>query len=204
MLNLKSANRVASPSNLLPFDGELYYYGTVTDEQCAAALYEQLLSEIKWKHDESVIFGKKFITKRKYAWFGDEPYRYKYSNTTKVASIWIPELLPVKALVELMTGETFNSCLLNLYHNGEEGLAWHSDSERELKENGAIASMSFGAVRKFAFKHKETGQKIELMLEHGSLLVMKGSIQTHWLHSLPKSKKVKNQRINLTFRMVNP
>ena len=96
----------------------------------------------------------------------------------------------------------FNSCLLNLYHSGEEGMAWHSDGETDLMKNGAIASLSFGAQRKFVLKHKETHDKIEQLLAHGSLLVMKGVTQSYWLHSLPKTKKIHRPRINLTFRSI--
>ncbi|TXJ05106.1 MAG: alpha-ketoglutarate-dependent dioxygenase AlkB, partial [Acinetobacter sp.] len=97
---------------------------------------------------------------------------------------------------------TFNSCLLNLYHSGEEGMAWHSDGETDLKKNGAIASLSLGAERKFAFKHKQTKEKVELYLEHGSLLVMKDTTQSYWLHRLPPTKKVHGARMNLTFRTI--
>ena len=99
-------------------------------------------------------------------------------------------------------GETYNSCLLNLYHHGEEGMAWHSDGEKDLKKDGAIGSLSFGAERKFSFKHKKTKQTVSLILEHGSLLVMKDNTQTHWLHRLPPTKLVRNARINLTFRTI--
>jgi alkylated DNA repair dioxygenase AlkB len=108
--------------------------------------------------------------------------------------------MQLKALVEEQTGEQFNSCLLNLYHNGNEGMTWHSDGEKELKKNGAIASLSFGAERKFSFKHKVTKQTVSVMLEHGSLLVMKGTTQTFWLHRLPPTTKVNTPRVNLTFR----
>jgi alkylated DNA repair dioxygenase AlkB len=92
--------------------------------------------------------------------------------------------------------------LLNLYHTGEEGMAWHSDGEKDLKKDGAIGSMSFGAERKFAFKHKKNQEKVELFLEHGSLLVMKDTTQTHWLHRLPPTKRVASARVNLTFRTI--
>ena len=108
--------------------------------------------------------------------------------------------MELKELIERETGEHFNSCLLNLYHNGEEGMAWHSDGETDLKKDGAIGSLSFGAERKFAFKHKQSKAKVELVLEHGSLLVMKDATQTHWLHRLPPTKKVTAPRVNLTFR----
>lgn len=115
---------------------------------------------------------------------------------------WTEELIILKIAIEKETDETFNSCLLNLYHNGEEGMAWHSDGETNLKKNGAIGSLTFGAERKFAFKHKQTKEKVELILEHGSLLVMKDTTQTHWLHRLPPTKKVAKPRVNLTFRTI--
>ncbi len=189
-------------SNLLPYDGEVYYYGQVLNTQRSLYYYQQLLQQIDWKNDEAIIFGKRIITKRKVAWYGEKPFEYTYSKTTKLALLWTKELLELKAIVEENTGETFNSCLLNLYHNGEEGMAWHSDAEKDLKKNGAIASLSFGAARKFSFKHKENKQKIDVILEKGSLLVMKGTTQTHWLHRLPPTKKVITPRINLTFRTI--
>lgn len=161
-----------------------------------------LLEKIDWRNDEAFIFGKKIITKRKVAWYGDFPFSYTYSNTTKSAIPWTRELLQLKALVEKETGENYNSCLLNLYHSGEEGMAWHSDGEIDLKKDGAIASLSFGAQRKFAFKHKKTSEKVEIILEPGSLLVMKDATQTNWLHRLPPTKKVTQPRINLTFRTI--
>ncbi|MCA1744794.1 MAG: alpha-ketoglutarate-dependent dioxygenase AlkB, partial [Bacteroidales bacterium] len=108
----------------------------------------------------------------------------------------------LKMVIEKETGETFNSCLLNLYHSGEEGMAWHSDGEKDLKKDGAIASLSFGAERKFAFKHQETKETVSLILEHGSLLIMKGTTQTNWLHRLPPTKRVTTPRVNLTFRTI--
>ena len=111
-------------------------------------------------------------------------------------------MLALKSKIEIETGESFNSCLLNLYHTGEEGMAWHSDGEKDLKKDGAIGSVSFGAERKFSFKHKTTKETVSLMLEHGSLLVMKGTTQTHWLHRLPPTKKILKPRINLTFRTI--
>ncbi len=190
-------------TNLLPYDGEVHYYGQVLTIQKAQYYYERLLQHIDWKNDEAIIFGKRIITKRKVAWYGEKPFEYTYSKTTKLALPWTKELLELKAIAEKNAGETFNSCLLNLYHSGDEGMAWHSDAEKDLKKNGAIASLSFGAERKFSFKHKVNKQKIDVILEKGSLLVMKGSTQTHWLHRLPPTKKVITSRINLTFRTIN-
>jgi alkylated DNA repair dioxygenase AlkB len=186
--------------NILPYDGEVNYYGPVIDKLQAHNYLQTLLDTIIWKNDEAVIFGKHIITKRKVAWYGDKGFYYTYSGTTKAALAWTKELLKLKALVESITGDQFNSCLLNLYHNGDEGMAWHSDDERSLGKDTTIASLSFGAERKFAFKHRLSKQTLSVILDQGSLLVMKGTTQTHWLHSLPKTKKVTQPRINLTFR----
>ncbi|PSR53649.1 alpha-ketoglutarate-dependent dioxygenase AlkB [Adhaeribacter arboris] len=188
--------------NVLPSDGIVHYFGPVLSPKEANFYLNCLLATIAWKNDEAIIFGKHIITKRKVAWYGDAEYQYTYSNITKQAFRWTKELLALKHLVEQLTGNTFNSCLLNLYHNGEEGMAWHSDDEKSLGRNTSIASLSLGAERKFGFKHKKTKQTTWLMLEHGSVLVMKGTTQSNWLHSLPKTKKVNEPRVNLTFRTI--
>jgi alkylated DNA repair dioxygenase AlkB len=188
--------------NLLPKDGTVNYYGRVMSIAQGNHYLDALLNGIEWKNDEAIILGKKIVTKRKVAWYGDLPFEYTYSNVSKYALPWTQELLQLKTLIQERTGETFNSCLLNLYHHGSEGMAWHSDGEKDLKKDGAIASLSFGAERKFAFKHKRTAEKVELVLEHGSLLVMKDTTQTHWLHRLPPTKAVTKPRVNLTFRTI--
>jgi len=188
--------------NLLPKDGTVYYYGKLFSQKDADHYLQMLLANVDWRNDEAIIFGKKIITKRKVAWYGDKPFQYTYSKITKLALPWTNELLQIKSFTEERTGETFNSCLLNLYHNGEEGMAWHSDGETDLKKNGTIASLSFGAERKFAFKHKQSKEKVELVLEHGSLLMMKGCTQDHWLHRLPPTKQISKARVNLTFRTI--
>ncbi|SKB35108.1 alpha-ketoglutarate-dependent dioxygenase AlkB family protein [Daejeonella lutea] len=196
-------NEIASPDkNLLPVDGIVNYYGRLFDRRQADHYYETLLNNIEWKNDQAVIYGKLIITKRKVAWYGDRNFEYTYSNTTKQALPWTNELLELKAVAEEKSGEHFNSCLLNLYHNGDVGMAWHSDAEKDLQKNGAIGSLSFGAERKFAFKHKESKETVSLILEHGSLLVMKGTTQSHWLHRLPPSKLITRPRVNLTFRTI--
>jgi alkylated DNA repair dioxygenase AlkB len=191
-------------NNLLPFDGEVNYYGSVMNTKQSEYYFDQLLQNIQWENDKAIIFGKLIITKRKVAWYGDKPFEYTYSKTTKSALPWTKELLELKEIIENKTGEKFNSCLLNLYHNGDEGMAWHSDGEKDLKKNGAVGSLSFGAERKFLFKHKKTKQTVSVYLEKGSLLVMKGTTQINWLHRLPPTKKVKKSRINLTFRIIEP
>lgn len=186
--------------NLLPYQGDVRYYGPIFNQLKSKILYQELLQNVAWQNDEAFIFGKHIVTKRKVAWYGDEAYNYTYSNATKTALKWTPELLKIKSKIELILGNQFNSCLLNLYHSGDEGMAWHSDDEKALAKNGCIASLSFGAERKFSFKHKKTNDKIDVHLQHGSLLTMQGETQSHWLHRLPPTKKVKSPRINLTFR----
>lgn len=186
--------------NLLPYEGEVLYYGKILTSSESRHYLERMLADIAWKNDEAVIFGKHLFTKRKAAWYGDKNYSYTYSNTTKQALPWTRELLELKKRTEEFCAHTFNSCLLNLYHSGDEGMAWHSDDEKALGLNSAIGSLSLGAERKFSFKHKRTKQTISLVLEHGSLLVMKGTTQTHWLHRLPPTKKIMVPRVNLTFR----
>jgi alkylated DNA repair dioxygenase AlkB len=188
--------------NLLPTDGSVHYFGKSLSKQEADDFYSELLNNIAWENDQAIIFGKRIITKRKVAWYGDKPFQYTYSSVTKQALQWTDALKALKAIAEKASGETYNSCLLNLYHTGEEGMAWHSDAEKDLKKNGAIASLSFGAERKFAFKHKKTAEVVNVLLEHGSLLVMKDETQTHWLHRLPPTKKIATPRINLTFRTI--
>ncbi len=188
--------------NILPYDGVVNYYGRIFSQELADRYYRSLLDGIPWERDRAIIYGKEIITKREVAWYGDQAFTYTYSNITKRALPWTADLLDLKKKAEEETGETFNSCLLNLYHTGDEGMAWHSDAEKDLKKNGAIASLTFGAERKFAFKHKNTGFKVELLLAHGSLLVMKDHTQSHWLHRLPPTKKIASPRINLTFRTI--
>jgi alkylated DNA repair dioxygenase AlkB len=188
--------------NLLPADGVVDYYGQVLAPAAASDYLDRMLKDIAWRNDEAVIFGRHIITKRKVAWYGDSDYTYAYSNIVRQALPWTEDLLGLKAVTEQLTGATYNSCLLNLYHDGEEGMAWHSDDEKELAPDGAIASLSFGAERRFLLRHKQTKEQVEVTLVTGSLLVMRGTTQTHWLHSLPKMKKVRAPRVNLTFRLI--
>ncbi len=188
--------------NILPYDGEVIYHGVLFSKEQSNAYLQAMLERIEWKHDKAVIFGKHITTARKVAWYGDDAFSYTYSGTTKEALLWTTELLELKRVVEKATQATFNSCLLNLYHDGKEGMAYHSDDEKALGKNTTIASVTFGAVRKFLFKHKTTGESTSLILEHGSLLVMKGETQTNWLHRLPPTTKVNTPRVNLTFRTI--
>lgn len=211
LLNQKATNRLTvvdlfnqnQIKNILPYDGTVIYYGYLFGKQASEEHFNQLLNTIEWKNDEAIIFGKHIITQRKAAWYGDESYNYTYSNTTKTALPWTPQLVGLKNIVENTLQTSFNSCLLNLYHNGNEGMAWHSDDEKSLGKNCTIASLSFGAERKFLLKHKTSKETVPIFLQNGSLLVMKGTTQTHWWHRLPKTKMVTKPRINLTFRTIN-
>jgi alkylated DNA repair dioxygenase AlkB len=186
--------------NLLPYEGIVNYIGQIIKEKEASKLLKIFLEEIPWKNDEAYIFGKHIITKRKVAWYADGDYPYHYSNTTKIPLEWTPELFALKAIADEKCGVKFNSCLLNLYHDGDEGMGWHRDDEKTLLKDSPIASLSFGAERKFVLKHIKTKEKVEVFLENGSMVVMAGTVQTHWHHALPKTKKVKSPRVNLTFR----
>ncbi len=189
-------------NNLLPKDGLVLYFGKIFSEQESTIFLEYLLNFIEWKHDQLFMYGKNITTKRKMAFYGNNNIQYTYSKTAKQAMPWTKELLTIKQIVEQKTNDKYNSCLLNLYHNGNEGMGWHTDNEKEMKKHGSIASLSFGNERKFNFKHKETKEKITVVLENGSLLLMKGITQDYWLHQLPVSKKVLTPRINLTFRTI--
>ena len=186
--------------NYLPYEGTVHYYGKVLSSLEADHYFEMLMKNIAWENDQAIIFGRKIITKRKVAWYGDRGFEYTYSNINKYALPWTIELIELKALVEKLTGETFNSCLLNLYHSGEEGMAWHSDGDMSLAKQTTIASLSLGATRKFCFRHLRTKEKIEMQLQSGQLIVMRGETQQHWQHAIMKSQKVIHPRINLTFR----
>lgn len=189
-------------TNYLPYDGEVQYYGPIFENERADNYFHRLLSGLHWEHDEAIIFGKHISTKRKVAWYGDAPYQYTYSGILKTALNWHPALLEIKGIIEGLSRESYNSCLCNLYHNGSEGMAWHSDGEKDLKKHGAIASITLGAERKFGFKHKITKETVYITLEHGSLLIMKGQTQDHWLHRLPPTTRINTPRVNLTFRMI--
>jgi len=188
--------------NLLPRDGTVTYHGAVMAQQSADHYFGSLFRDIACEHDQVVMFGKRIVTARKVAWYADTPLNYTYSRITRTALPWTAPLQSIRAIVQRHTGEAFNACLLNLYHSGSEGMGWHSDDERDLVRGGTIASISLGAARKFAFKHRHSKETVSLELEHGSLLVMRGETQRYWLHRLPPTKKVSSPRVNLTFRQM--
>jgi alkylated DNA repair dioxygenase AlkB len=188
--------------NLLVRDGEMYYIDRfLTKEECAF-YYELLFKNTSWKSDHIQLFGKEYVTKRKTAFYGDPGLTYTYSGKEKVALPWSNTLQSLKHKLEKVSGFQFNSCLLNLYHNGDEGMSWHSDNEKELGKKPVIASISLGEARKFSWKHKTIKDRYDLHLAEGSLLIMQGTMQEHWLHCIPKTSKVKGSRINLSFRQI--
>ncbi|WDT67502.1 alpha-ketoglutarate-dependent dioxygenase AlkB family protein [Cloacibacterium sp. TD35] len=189
-------------NNLLPKDGTVHYYGKIFTEEQSEIYYVKLLKEINWQHDVVKIFGKEITTKRKVAFLGDEGVSYKYSGKNKIAENWLKFILEIKSTVEQISGEKFNACLLNYYHNGSEAMSWHSDNEKEILKHSAIASVSFGAERKFGFKHNFSKEEISLELENGSLLIMKDETQIYWKHKLYTNAKICEPRINLTFRTI--
>ena len=201
-LNNTPSDSAVSSQTIINMDGIAIYTDSLIPTEKSEFFLLQLSKNIQWKNDESVIFGKHYITRRKTAWYGDRPFNYTYSKIKRTALPWTNELLEIKHVVENNESTKFNSCLLNFYHDGDDGMGWHADNEKELKKNSVIASVSLGAERKFSFKHKKNKEKIDLILGNGSLLVMKEQIQTHWMHQLPKSKKIKEPRINLTFRTI--
>ena len=190
-------------TNSLPNDGQVYYWPAYVEAKACQSYFDRLLKEINWQHDEVMMFGKKIITKRKVAWYATDFRAYRYSGIDKTSQAWTPLLAELQTLVAHQTGTNYNSCLLNLYHDGGEHMSWHADNEKELKRHGSIASLSFGAQRKFVLKHRKSEEKVEFLLGAGDLLEMKGRTQDHWLHRITPTKRVKSPRISLTFREIN-
>jgi len=188
--------------NIINQDGEALYYPKAIPAEQLSHYYDELFNKISWEQDRVMMFGKEIVTKRKVAFYRDPLISYTYSGKLKIGLTWSQELLVIKEIVESLTKSKYNACLLNLYHNGDESMGWHSDDEKEIIAESSIASLSLGAERKFSFKHRATKETISVLLENGSLLEMKGPIQKNWWHALPKSKKIIAPRINLTFRQM--
>jgi alkylated DNA repair dioxygenase AlkB len=172
---------------------EAFYCKSVAD-----ALFEQLRAETPWRQER----GRTGPFPRLTAWYADAGLTYSYSGVTHEALPWTPALLGVRSRVEDAAGTSLNSLLLNFYRDSQDSIGYHTDAEPELGTNPVIASISLGAVRQFVMKHIETGEKLKYDLAHGSLLIMAGTCQHHWLHGVPKTKAVVRPRINLTFRNI--
>ena len=190
----------------MPSTEQLQYHPLLFDPKEQSLLMNALQEEIPWKQEHIKLFGKTHPTPRLTAWHGDTHCVYKYSGVVNQPFPWTPSLLTIKTRIEsLSNGATFNCVLLNFYRDGSDKMGWHSDDEKELGPNPSIASVSFGATRRFDFKHKtEAHNKFSIQLESGSLLLMQGDMQHHWLHQIPAQKRIQEPRINLTFRYIPP
>lgn len=193
--------------NLLPYDGRANDLGIVIDN--SHELYDILLSELPWQADIVTLFGKTHVTTRQIVWMGGDSSSYHYSGHARQSIPWSETVFHVKQHVEQQLANigidvNFNSCLLNYYPSGSDGMGYHADDEKELGYQPIIAALSLGATRKFVFKHKKTQDKVELYLESGHLIVMHGDTQTYWKHTITKTKTVNTGRISLTFRHMLP
>ncbi len=189
--------------NLLPFDGEAWYYPRFLEQSKADHYLAILLDEIAWRQEPIKIFGKEVMQPRLTSWYGDPGKIYSYSGITMIPQSWTTALGELKHNTGSFAQSSFNSALLNLYRDGNDSMGWHRDNEKELGPRPVIASLSLGGPRIFQFRshlHKDQLKSIELI--HGSLLVMKGDTQEKWEHRLPKSKIAKTPRINITFRKI--
>ena len=184
-------------------DAEIIYYPNFFDVEQSDLLFQELLLKIPWQQDDIKVFGKVHAQPRLTALFGNEGKSYSYSNIKMQPHSWSPLLQNLKLKVEALSTHEFTTVLLNLYRDGKDSNGWHADNEKELGVNPVIASLSFGAERYFHLQHNtDKSQKIKILLEHGSLLVMKGTTQHFWKHQIPKTAKPIGSRINLTFRSI--
>jgi len=184
-------------------NADISYYPNFFDVKKADYYFNTLLKEIPWQQDDITVFGKTYAQPRLTALFANNSKSYSYSNITMYPHSFTSALSDIKDKIEQQTGHGFTTCLANLYRDGQDSNGWHADDEKELGTNPIIASISFGEARNFNLKHKSNKDlKQKLLLEHGSLLVMKGETQHHWLHQIAKTKKVVKPRINLTFRII--
>jgi alkylated DNA repair dioxygenase AlkB len=182
--------------------GELIYYPTFFSKLESDLFFSSLRRKIEWAQESMILYGKKINFPRLTAWYGDNDRPYSFSGITLQPKGWLPELTTIKNKIEIAAGTEFNSVLLNLYRNGNDSISWHTDAEPELGINPIIGSVNFGQARVFQLRHRDTKDKIEIELVHGSALLMKGELQHHWQHQVPKTSKPMKERINLTFRFI--
>ncbi len=179
------------------------YQGQFLGEQEIASYFDYFLENIDWARDQLVRYSKIIFTKREIAWFADDGADYNYSGVSRIGKEWDVQALIIKNRLELATGHKYNSCLMNLYHTGLEGMGWHSDDQNHLEPESAVAIISFGAERwiKLRETSDKTNQK-KTLLEQGSLLLMLDQTQKYWQHEIPIMAGVKDIRISLTFRLM--
>lgn len=193
---------VADDLAALP-DCTIEYYPDFLNRHQADQVFNQLYKCIPWQQDQIRMFGKWVRIPRQQAWFGDTDAEYTYSGLTLAPRPFPEPLLHLKQDIEAICGHNFNAVLANLYRDGKDSMGWHSDNEKELGNNPVIASISLGTERRFQLKHRsDPSLKYQIPLAHGSLLIMKGATQHHWLHGIPKQAKIDTARINLTFRRI--
>jgi alkylated DNA repair dioxygenase AlkB len=184
-------------------DADISYYPNFLTEKDATLLFDILFMETDWKEESITLFGKSYKQPRLTAWYGEEGMNYSYSGIKMNAVPFTSTLKKLKSVIENFTQESFNSVLLNLYRDGNDSNGWHSDDEKELGKDPIIASLSLGTARTFKLKHKrKKDTRFNISLDHGSLLIMKSETQHFWKHQVPKSRKVDQARINLTFRRI--
>lgn len=189
--------------NLDLADAEVTYLPGALAPDVADERFRQLRREVNWQQEEIVLFGVKRLVPRLVAWYGDADAVYRYSGVEHRPLPWITPLAELKRLAESLSGQSFNSVLLNLYRDGRDGMGWHADDEVELGRNPVIGSVSLGAARRFCLRHRRRRDlKLDLVLPHGSLLCMGGATQHHWVHALPKTRRPVGERINLTLRRI--
>lgn len=183
-------------------NGEYIYFPNFLNREIANNYLEAFKNKIDWKQESMNMYGKQVMFPRLTSWYGDNDKPYSFSGITLNPHTWTEELLEIKNLIEPICEVQFNSVLLNLYRDGNDSISWHTDAEKELGKNPLIASVNFGAERKFQIKHNDTQEKQEIILKHGSLLIMKGELQHFWKHQVPKQSGITKERINLTFRVI--
>lgn len=185
-------------------DAELEYFPNFLNKEKADLLLEKLLKEVPWQQQNIKLFGKEIPQPRLTAFYAEQGISYTYSGLQLKPNSFSTELWELKQKTQELSGYDFNTCLANLYRHGNDSMGWHADDEKVLGKNPVIASISLGGIRRFQFKHKTNKDlKESIELQHGSLLIMKGSMQHFWKHQLPKTKKEVAPRINLTFRKIN-
>lgn len=195
-----SLSSEAKPTKIT--NGEYFYLPNFFTHKEADKYLTAFKENIDWKQEEMLMYGKIVKFPRLTAWYGDNDKPYSFSGINLSPKPWNKELLEIKDKIEPKSETTFNSVLLNFYRDGNDSISWHTDAEKELGINPIIASVNFGAERKFQLKHRDTNEKIEIILQHGSLLIMKGELQHYWQHQVPKTKTAVKERINLTFRVI--
>ena len=167
--------------------------------------FAELTENARWQQGQIQMWGKTVSEPRLSAFYGDSGVQYQYSGRPMAAMPWFGTLIAMKPPIETLCQTQFNAAFCNLYRSGQDAMGWHSDDEAELGRNPTIASVSFGAERTFQMKHRRIpGARLSIPLGHGSCLIMQAETQHHWLHQIPKSKKVRSARINLTFRQIYP